>query len=201
MVMLEPNWEQDRPSFSDVQKMWAELQLTHEPLTDAALENVLHHLRATHANGGAEFAQFKLSAHPTLHWFASRNRLDEINFFERFLGSPAVASALPNLKVDESGVSQTGFEWGSSLTLDGEIAQTLVQGGAYEKFPGTAREAKEIAKQFCDVVFGDRFNEVQVYKSYKPWTKWFCNVAWDVTWLGFDKRHVKVWFLCATDTD
>ncbi len=59
--MLEPNWEQDRPPFGDVQKMWEELQISYEPLPHPALDEVLHHLRATHVNGGTEFAQFKLS--------------------------------------------------------------------------------------------------------------------------------------------
>ena len=201
MPMLEPNWEQERPSPSDVLKMWGELQITYEPLTLPALDDVLGHLRATHANGGAEFAQFRVSEHPTLHWFGSRNRLDEIDFFDRFLYSPAVSFALPPLKIGASGVSGTGFEWGNSLTLDGEIAQMLVQGGAYDKFAGPAREAKAMAGRFCEAVFGERFTEVQVYKSHKPWSDWFYGVAWDATWLGFDKRHVKVWLLCVTDTD
>jgi hypothetical protein len=201
MPMLEPNWEQERPSFADVQMMWRELQITHEPFSHSALDKLLHHLRAIHANGGAEFAQFKLSEHPTLHWFCSRNRLEEINFFDRFLSSPRVSSALPALKIGASGISGADFEWGNSLTLDGEIAQVLVQGGAYEKFAGPAHEAKEIARRFCEAVFGDRFAEVQIYKSYKPWSGWFYDVAWDGTWLGFDKRLVKVWLICVTDTD
>jgi hypothetical protein len=181
--------------------MWRELLFTHEPLSHPTIDEVLHHLRATHANGGAEFAQFIVSEHATLHWFGSRNRLDEIDFFDRFLSSPAVASAIPALKIGASGVSGTGVEWGNSLTLDGEIAQVLVNGGAYKKFGGPAHEAKDIGRRFCESLFGERFTEVQIYKSYKPWSRWFYDVAWDATWLGFDKRHVKVWLLCVTDTD
>lgn len=80
MLMLEPNWEQLRPSYADIQQMWSELQITQDPLSHRALAELLHHLRETHANGGAEFAQFKVSEHPTLHWFGSRNKLDESNF-------------------------------------------------------------------------------------------------------------------------
>lgn len=201
MTMLEPNWEQQRPSLEDIQRMWKELRITHEPFQHPAVEEVLHHLRAAHVNGGAEFAQFKLSENPGFHWFGSRNRLDEIDFFDRFLSSSAVSSALPALKIGEPAFSEAAFEPGSALTLDGEIARTLVQGGAYERFAGTAREAKEIARRFCDAMFGDRFDDLQIYRSYKPWSQWFFDVAWDVTWLGFDKRYVKVWLLCVTDTD
>lgn len=199
--MLEPNSDQERPSSADIHRMWSGLRITHEPMSHPALDEVLHHLRATHANGGAEFAQFGLPEHPTLHWFGSRNRLDEIDFFDRFLSSPAVSSALPALKIGASGVSGTGFERGSPLTLDGEIAQVLVQGGAYDKFAGPPREAKEIAGRFCEAVFGHRFTEVQIYKSYTPWSGWFYDVAWDATWFGFDKRNVRVCLLCVTDTD
>lgn len=75
MPMLEPTWEQERPSPADVRKMWAELRITPEPLSHPALDEVLRHLRVTHSNGGAEFARFKVSEHPTLHWFGSRNSL------------------------------------------------------------------------------------------------------------------------------
>jgi hypothetical protein len=87
------------------------------------------------------------------------------------------------------------------LTLDGEIAQALVQGGAYKKFSGTAREAKDLGGRFCYALFGDRFTEIQIYKTYKAWSRWFHGVAWDVTWLALDKRFMKVWLLCVTDTD
>jgi hypothetical protein len=98
-------------------------------------------------NGGAEFVRFQLSSHPVLHWYGSRNRLDEIKFFDHFLTLPPVASTLPNLQIKKPLAADTHLQWGSSFTLDGELAETLVRGGAYERFKGTAREAKTIAEQ------------------------------------------------------
>ena len=199
--MLEPVWEQECPSAAEIEQMWRNLRFTLEPMQHPAIDELLRHLRNTHVNGGAEFACFRLSESPALHWFGSRNRLDEINFFDRFLSLPVVDKALPALKLSESRISDTGFDWGNTLTFDGELALTLVNGGAYHKFNGSARAAKEIGARFCDALFGDRFMEVQMYKSHAPFTKWFYDVAWDVTWLGFDKREIKVWLLCVTDTD
>ena len=50
-------------------------------------------------------------------------------------------------------------------------------------------------------LFGDRFDEVLVYHSYKPWSSWFYDVAWDASWIVIDKRSSTVDILCITDTD
>ena len=201
MDLLEPIWSQDKPTDSDVESMWCELEIAREFLQHPAVNDVLHSLRDTHTNGGAEFAQFRISAHPAFHWFGSRNRLWEMQFFERFLSSDAVVSSLPELQIDPANLSDPGFQWGNSLTLDGEIAWLLASGGAYGRFSGTAREAKNLGARFCDALFGDRFVEIQVHSSHEPWSPWFHGIAWDSTWLGLDKRLSKVWMLCATDTD
>lgn len=201
MAMLEPIWEQNRPSFFEIKKMWDELQVRFEPIKHQAIDELLLNLRKSHVNGGAEFACFRIEENPVFHWFGSRNRLDEINFFDRFLNMPIVTENLSAIRLGESKVSNTNFEWASSFTLDGELAQTLVQGGAYHKFGGSDYEAKQIGANFCEVLFGHRFSEVQMYKTHKPFTEWFYDIAWDATWLGFDKREIKVWLLCVTDTD
>jgi hypothetical protein len=116
---------------------------------------------------------------------------------------PPVVAGLPALGIQEPLRAEPDFRFGSAFTLDGELAAILVQGGAYPKFrfQGTAREAKEVGARFCDALFGDRFTEVVVYISHTAWSSWFKNVAWDITWLGFDRRESRVWLLCLTDTD
>jgi hypothetical protein len=199
--MLEPNWEQERPSLSEIQGFLAEFQVAFEPWSHPALDRLLELLRSTHVNGGAEFASFKLAMHPVLHWFGSRHSLDEIDFFERFLALPTVVANLPELEIEYPFRIAPEFEWGSSFTLDGEIAQTLVSGGAYDRFTGTGKEAKEIGVQFCSALFDGRFTEVQVYRTSQGWTRWFRRIAWDHTWLGVDNREHRVWLLSVTDTD
>ena len=199
--MLEPHWDQNRPSYDDVQRVWHELEISCDPLTNPAVDYLLAELRHAHVNGGAEFCRFAIEPHPVLHWFGSRNRLEEIDFFNKFLSAPRVVAGIPAVNIDASSVSIKMTGGVGPFTLDGEIAALLVQGGAYQKVSGTSREAKNLAAKFCHAVFGDRFTEVLLFSSGDAWTKWFYDVAWDYTWLGFDKRDWKVWFLCVTDTD
>lgn len=199
--MLEPDWEQQRPTPAEVQAMWPPLDLTSEPTPLPAVEEVLAAFRQSHVNGGALFARFTMNLHPVLHWFGSRNRLDEMGFFEQFLRSASVHAALPELQLRENLAAAPDFKWTSAFTLDGEIAQALWFGGPYNRFSGTAREAKDLGARFCDALFGARFEEVLVYWSGRPWAPWFCGIAWDQTWCIIDKRNLHVSLLCATDTD
>jgi hypothetical protein len=201
--MLERNQDQDMPSESEFQDFLAEFQVESEPWRHPALDKLLELLRFTHVNGGAEFASFKLATHPVLSWFVSRGRFHEMDVFEQFLALPTVVASLPELAIEYpfSEAPEFEFEWGRSFTLDGEIAQTLVVGGAYDRFTGTAKEAKEIGMQFCNALFDGRFTEVEVCRTSKAWTHWFRGYVWDHTWLGVDKREQRIWLLCVTDTD
>jgi hypothetical protein len=42
--------------------------------------------------------------------------------------------------------------------------------------------------KFCEPLFGDRFIEVEVFRSFAAWSPWFYDVAWDQTWIIIDKR-------------
>jgi hypothetical protein len=199
MTMLEPNWNQPGPTIEDVKRMWTEIKISNDPLNDAAIEMLLKELRLTHDNGGAEFARFAFDPHPVLHWFGSRNRLDEINFFRGFFAFPGVVETFAPLQ--SGSISLKLGVGGNPFKLDGELAETLVYGGAYTRFSGNSRQAKDLASRFCDAVFGDRFEEILLFSSHEAWSDWFYGIAWDHTWIGFDKRECKVWILCVTDTD
>lgn len=47
----------------------------------------------------------------------------------------------------------------------------------------------------------DRYEDIIVFESHAPWTDWFYDVAWDVTWMVLDSKECKMWLICATDTD
>lgn len=200
--MLALYLEQKHPSEEDVQQMWSKLQVTPVPFQHPALDELLEQFRAIYVNGGAVFARFQLSEDPVLQWFGSRDRLPEISFFDRFLTTPAAASALPSLSIPNPlAAPLTLREDTSPLTFDGELAKVLVQGGAYMSFEGTAIEAKALGARFCEALIGQRYDEIKMYISREAWSPWFGNVAWDFTWFGVDKRNSQIWLLCATDTD
>jgi hypothetical protein len=200
--MLEPDWNQERPetTVAALRGLWDALRIERCADVGPAVERLLSALRETHVNGGAEFGMFSVASSPAFRWFMSRNRWDEIAFPEHFLRSRTVATALSELCREP--VSESfGFEWGNAFTLAGELADALSTGGAYVKHAGGPGNAFGVADDFRKWLFGDRFDEVLVLKSIKPWSAWFCDVAWDGTWLVVDKRKNNASVLAVTDTD
>jgi hypothetical protein len=58
-----------------------------------------------------------------------------------------------------------------------------------------------LAEQVSRDLIEDRFSEILVYVNHSPWSDFFADIAWDATWVLFDKRKRNVHVLCATDTD
>ena len=154
-----------------------------------------------YACGGAFLARFKVDGGRDFDWFASRNRLEEISFFSRFLMHPAVTDKLPEPTRGATFDESFTVEWGSSLTLDGELARAILGGGAYHDFEGPARDAKRMGARVCDALFGDRFLDVEVYRSGSSWSPWFLMAVFDTTYFIVDRREQVVSILVATDED
>ncbi len=198
--MLEPDWNQERPSLNDAIAIWKQPIFTSAPIENGSVEELLTGFRATHVNGGAAFGRFKFANIPNLHWFVSRNRFDEIQFIEHLLCSHAFKEALPEIKSPKA-LEPLKWEWWSTYLIAGDWARTLMVGGAYEKFKGSGREALTIGEKARFALFEDRFEDVQIFRAWVPWSDWFYDVAWDMTWVGIDKRDLSAWVLCLTDTD
>jgi len=198
---LDVNWKHERPSKASVELLWRSFEVTTVTEVLPAVEEYLVELRRVYTNGGAYCARFHVNGNEDFNWFATRNRWDEMSFFSRLLLHPALVSALPQVAAEGRATELAEFSWGSSLTLDGELARALVLGGAYEQFKGTSREAKELGARVAESVFGDRFLDVVVFRCWKPWSPWFFDVAWDSTMLLIDRRLQLVTVLVSTDTD
>jgi hypothetical protein len=200
MNWTEPDWKQDRPTDAEIKWMWRSLALISvDSLPET--EPYLVELRRVNVNGSVIFGLFQVEGNKSLDWFASRNRWDEADFFHRLLGHSAVRQRWPDLVEKIRDEQFPDFEWGSSLTLDGELARSLVIGGAYERFKGPPREAKNLAAQFCAALFDDRYLDIEVFWCWNAWSAWFHDVAWDRTCLIIDRRRRSVGLLCSTDAD
>lgn len=184
-----------------MERLWRAIKVTPIDEIPPSVQEYIAELRRINVNGGAAYARFYVEGNRDYNWFATRSRWDEIGFFSRFLGHPVVSSILPEVTKGASFDDSITFEWGSSLVLDGELARTLVNGGAYKKFEGTPRDAKRLGVRVCDALFGDRFLDVQVFRCRKAWSPWFCAVAWDNTCVFIDLRLQAVSILVSTDTD
>jgi hypothetical protein len=201
MNFLDPCPLDERPNFASIQEMWQNINIRQTPLQSSKVQAIVAAFNHTYDNGGARFTRFTITYHPTLHWFAVRNRWDDLRFFDTFFRAITVRATLPEFTIAHDYSLTTAFKASTLFTLDGELAQALFQGGAYTQFTGTASEAKELGRAFVQALFGDRYDEIVVYHSNVAWAAWFRDIAWDTTWVMIDQRHLTIDVLCITDTD
>ena len=198
--MLKPDFKQERPSPAEKQAIWKNSIFAARARNLPPLTAFLAIARSAFVNGGVEFACFSVADNPTLDWFISRNRINEVGFLKHLLTSDAFQSALPQVKPPEA---LKPIEWSesSSYALDGDLASLIKTGGAYESYKGTGHEAKKLAQHACEALFANRYEDILVFTTNTPWSPWFHDVAWDFTCVVIDKKEREVCVLCVTDTD
>lgn len=198
---VDVDWSLNWPPTEDQRKQsLQQLKFRPVPIVAEPVTHLVDTFRTLLTNGGAHVAAFDVAqADDVAAWFISRNR-DEYQLADRLVRSAAFAEALPD--VATPGLTRvTGFERGSSLILDGELARSLQWGGAYTNPPMSGARAKAMGSAFCDSLFGDRYDEIDVDHSGARWSYWFKGIAWDSTWVITDKRHRHLTVLGITDTD
>jgi len=197
---LEPDWNHSRPSIDEVRLVCNRISVTQAQLGSAAVHRFLESIRKSHHNGGAHLAAFTLGPDVVFDWFASRNRLSDEHLIDSLIVHPAIREALPQIQIPES-KADTGLEMADPFLLDGKLARVLHNGGAYTNPDGDGREAKNLALEVCDTIFGLRFGQISLLESFEAWTPWFKGIAWDMTLVLFDRRLRKLSILAITDTD
>lgn len=203
---LEIDWSASLPDKRAIARSRERLGFEQVSLEHPAIDDMLAELRRLFANGGALFASFRAVGDDAVaQWFASHNRLDEYGFLEHFLTSEAVRTALPELGPPRQLRSRSlGFTWppGNSFSLDGILAGFLYAGGCYEKFQGSAVEAKRMAAEFVHAIIEDRYDEFLVYHTDRAWAGFFYeNIPANNTFAIVDKRNAQVTLLCLADAD
>lgn len=216
MEILKPNWSREKPNWQDAQKMCIEVALDPVVIESELIERVLDRLRVTHSNGGALLTAVQVGRSDVFDWFASRNRLLENEILAYLLRRNEIRDLLPELLIGQDSVpaaascetgvcaivSSNGFQFDNPFLLDGHLAGKLFAGGAYPsqaKIDG--KTAKQLAIDFCDAVFGQRYEDISLYTSHEVWTPWFHGIAWDWTAVLFDRLTRTLWILAVTDTD
>jgi hypothetical protein len=199
MNILVPDWNQKKPSVEDVKRALTSLDLRRITLPEKPFTELLERLRATHSNGGAHIVAFDVGPSLTFDWYASRNRWAFDGVIDFLLVHPGIRAALPELEIPDE--CRSGLTLESAFLIDGRIAQALYAGGAYGSATGDGQKEKQLALLVCDAMFGLRFSEVEYDVSYSAWAPWFHGIAWDLTFLVFDKRMRRLWLMVITDTD
>ncbi|BDD03980.1 hypothetical protein [Aureibacter tunicatorum] len=197
---LKINYRLDSPSEEQIIKMWKDLKLTPLSQWSDSTEKLRLAFEKTHCNGGIQLHKFQISDNPHFHWFAVRNRLDEINFIKKLFQRPELKHYRKALKVENDKLKIKSFNWYSDIfDLSGIFARILGQGGAYENLD--AIKAWEVSTDFVKNEFGNRFDEFNRFSYETEGANWFCNIAWDYSFLLFDKRNNQVILIDVTDTD
>jgi hypothetical protein len=199
MDFRDIDWHSDRPDDVAVASDWSRTVITPLAHTDPRLSAVVEALAATHVNGGAQLAQFEVSAAPAVRWALSRNRWNEFDLLGRFFRHPSVVATLPAIKEIKPTIS--AFQMEGTFTTYGRLAGWVREGGAYKKFSGSDEEALQLTREFMRAVCEMRFSETCTWVNWMPWTRWFLDVAWDGTFLWFDTRRGIATVLMVTDTD
>jgi hypothetical protein len=176
------------------------ISVSRADLAPEVLGRFLERVRKSHNNGGAHLAAFTLGPDVVFDWFASRNRLSDEHLIDSLIVHPAIREAVPEIQIPASN-ADTGLEMGDPFFFDGKLARILHNGGAYTTSDGDGREAKTLAIEVCDAIFGLRFAEVSLLESFQAWTPWFRGIAWDMTVVLFDRRLRRLSMLAITDTD
>lgn len=199
---MQPDPDQARPSLQECVDFWkgrpvfAPIKWDHPDI-----HAVVGRMNSVFPNGGAKFGVFSFELTPFLHFFLSRNRFGDINFFEHLLASVAFQETFPGVPPYRTPWDSFGWTWSSPYVLGGEIAWTLMSGGPYERFPGSGRDAMALGIAFTEALWGDRFEDIHIVKSNASWSDWFREVAWDGTWIGVDVERSVIWTLFHTGTD
>lgn len=183
---------------------WSTARIELLNASGRGIDDFLSALRETLNCGLFEFRRFSVHPVRNFDWFYDGHVWSDVGpgkFARAFLAHPVVQAELGEVLSGADAAQTNRFERTSPLALDGLLAQQLVDGGSQFRFRGEHRAAKALAAGFCRDLFGERYEDVQVAHASFAWTHWFCDIAWDRTWIVIDKGTCAVSVLCSTDDD
>ena len=171
MDELEINWKQERPSQIQLVELWTKTKFERiENWTNSA--NVLtEKISKTHVNGGIQLHRYQVNSNDHFNWFASRNRLDEIDFVKKALRHKTFSDYRNDLEIKSKPEIQITKSWSDMYDLPGQLARILGQGGAYKKI--NQKEAWEVVTDFIKSEFDNRFEEVLLSDFAIKNAEWF----------------------------
>jgi hypothetical protein len=150
------------------------------------------------------FGQFLVEPRREFDWFVSPEVWSIVppgRFASTFVKHAVVQARLEDLLADVDLDEMLHFDQVSPLAVEGALAAQLFEGGAYGNHNFSAIQARDLARGFCTSLFGERFDEVQVSFCDHAWSSWFCDIAWDRSWVVVDRREKRVTVVCTTDSD
>jgi hypothetical protein len=199
MSWIDPDPSQPAPLSTDFTRLLRDIRVSAVSFTDPAADALIDAMRGIFHNGGVFFGCFTMTTNPTLDWLLSHDRLETVLDRASIVQSDTVFEAFPKLIKEPRILNEPQWHLEPSLTFAGELALRLKSGGAY-KSVATLR-ALQLAEDFRQCLFQQRYDDVLIVETETAWNGWFCNIAWDQSWLILDKRLQRFFLLMATDTD
>lgn len=134
----------------------------------------------------------------------SMGSLGTLSFLTEVLNQKSLSEFITDLGVHEDKYNLTEDVKGiSSLySLLGDLCSTLIFGGAYGC--GTTLKDEELiktVKDFIDDFLPDGYKNYDYFATHEAWAKWFCKVAWDYTFIIFNRNRKELNLICLTDSD
>lgn len=179
---------------------WTTLSYRRFPVTEPAVGRFVKIAESLLVNGGAVVACLVPKDAAAFDVAVSTDLQGWAHPFVSFLQSPDLPSQIPELKLGRPPAEKPALTCLSTLAVEGELAYSLLNGGAYTK--GLALpEARTVTRELMENIVGGRWNQISAARVDEPWCDWFYDVAWDSTFLMLDRLERRMWLLCMTDTD
>ena len=127
------------------------------------------------------------------------NQLKEIVFLKYLWNFEQIKNYFRYNSVRDD-VSKYFFQ-SSSFHLGGDLASTLHNGGAYESPKWEGTKSKELGENAAVEMIGNDYDSTAVFVSQGSWCSFFYDVAWDYSWVVYNRKNRNLHILMITDTD
>lgn len=153
------------------------------------------------------FKGYEFEENDNFDFFCSRGRLDEIDFFNKFLLSDRFLDTFK--PYDENPIrydqikSKPDFKHINPFTLDGELARVMYAGNAYGQHKYSPLECKLFALKFCQELMPHEYSKMDFYSYYcnGGWNNWFDDFIIDHTYIIFPLYSRVMWVFAYSDSD
>lgn len=179
---------------------WEDVEYTLEPVSDSRITALVSTLVHAYANGRVLLVRLRPND-PELFARASREDLQGTDrMLAAFLNAESVRTALSQLDLGSIDSIPPAYHQIGIFEFEGALTHALMSGGAYRgKVP--EEEARDLARRFVEGCFGEHRLGVMVFAVSGAWTRWFHDVAWDGSFICFDRAGLNWTCLFYTDTD
>jgi hypothetical protein len=179
---------------------WDQVQYVTGSLEGPRTEALIGALRSAYANGDALLFRF-IPTDAEAFDLAARHDLRGLDhMLAAFLRAPSVQVALAEIELASCPTFPPSYHSIGAFELEGALTHALIRGGAYRG--GVPEEAaRKLSRDFVEACFQDHRRGITVFVIHGAWTRWFHDVAWDMTYIAYDPGGRNWTCLVATDTD